>query len=271
MSVRQVWRETAALFWEYPALWWPVLAADLLSFLLIRLQKYVTHALVRHLLLGPESVFGGRQSLPQSSVRVVTLKAATLGAPFVWGTYFLAIALYATAFFMTAALVREIKENQRLEFRSALQFAEARRRKILRLSLMMLGLFAAAALVFAITGRIGDRFLVHNSPVMTGYVFAVLVYICVAYWMAPTAMRHISAKEPRPLTAPSRSAGRIFAIPIALTSLLVGGLLPYVERSLVTGHLFKHALMLFCARTRSVVGLGPSLRCSLHRADVDRR
>jgi hypothetical protein len=242
MSVRQVWRETAALFWEYPLLWLPVLGADLLSFLLIRAQKFVTHELINHLLLPPASVFGGGQSLPESSWRALTLKAATLGAPFLWGTYFLATVLYTTALFMTAAFVRDIKQSQRCDFRLALEFAGRRRRLIVRFSLMMLGLFVLAALIFAITPQIGDRPLALTSPAAFAYGYTAMACICIAYWMSPVAMRRISAEGPRPLTEQSRSASRIFAIPIALASLLLAGLLPYLERSLAAEHLLKNFL-----------------------------
>jgi len=242
MSVRQVWRETAALFWEYPRLWLPVLGADLLSFLLIRLQKFVTHELIKHLLLGPSSVFGGGQSLPESSWRVLTLKAATLGAPFVWATYFLATVLYTTALFMMAAFVRDIRQSQRCDFRLALEFAGTHRRLIVRFSLMMLGLFVLATLIFAITSQIGDGSPALTSPILFAYGYTALIYICIAYGMAPVAMRRISAGEPRPLTEQSRRTSRILAIPIALTSPLLGWLLPYVERSLVAEHLLNNFL-----------------------------
>src|ERR1700758_3218004 len=116
MSVRQVWRETVELFWEYPVLWLPVLGADLISFFLTRLQKYVSHALIYHLLLGPASVFGDTRSLSGPSSNGVVFKAALLGDTLQWSTHFAQIILYTIALFMTAALVRGTSRHESTSF-----------------------------------------------------------------------------------------------------------------------------------------------------------
>lgn len=216
--------------------------AVLISFLLTLLQKYITSRLVYRLLVGPASVFGGEPILPPSSSRILALKAAAIGAPFVWGTYFVTTVFYTTAFFITAAMVRDLQQNRQRHFRSALRFAGERRNAILGFSLLIVGLFAAAAIAFATAASIG---LLKDIPLVTiTYASPALTGICIAYLVTPTAMLRIANGESC-LASASKGTGRIFSITTVLMSLLLAICLPYVERPIFTSGIFRHPIAFF--------------------------
>jgi hypothetical protein len=243
MSVRQVWREAAALFWEYPVLWLPVFGADLISFLLSRLQKYVSHVLIYHLLLGPASVFGDTRNLPGPSSNGLVFKAAVLGGTLQWSTHFAQIILYTTALFMTAALVRNTSRHESESSHSLVQFVRSQWRAILGLSFRFLGLVVllATTLGTLITFTIAQtqKHMVH-LPQAAMYAYIVPAFCFVAYLAAPIAMRRIGTATSKALTAESTRNGRIFASLAVTVSALLGYCLHYMERSFVLEPFFRN-------------------------------
>lgn len=242
MTVRQIWRETAALFWEYPVLWLPVLGADLTSFFLTWLQKYVRTKVIYHLLLGSASVFGQTRSLPGPSSNAPFGKAAMAGGLIQWSMYFTQILLYTLAFFMTAALVRKVS-RQKTEFvQTSIQFARSRLRAIFGLSLTLtalLGLLAISLgtlIVFAIMQA--QRYMLHPGTEVT-YALAMPAFCGIAYFVAPVAMRRIGAGELRSSTVESKKNGRIFAMLAVIASSLLGYFFRYIEGSFAAEPLFR--------------------------------
>ncbi len=241
MTVRQVWRKTTALFWQYPVLWLPVLAADLLSFFLAKLQKYVTHVLIYHLLLGPASVFGARSGLIEPSSNAIVFKAAMLGGALEWSMHFAQIFLYTTAFLITAALVRKILRQQTEFFSSGARFMQSRWREILGLSVRILGIVAVFAIslgvLISFTISQTQKYMVH-TPIGLIYIMSVAAFCCMAYFAAPVAMRRVCTKI---LNTESSQNGRIYAVLTVLVSSLLGYCLPYLEGSFATEPFFSSA------------------------------
>jgi preprotein translocase subunit SecG len=242
MSVRQVWRETAALFWQYPVLWLPVLGADLISFFLTRLEKYVKHLLIYHVLLEPASVLGGRRFLPGSSSNAVAFKAAMSGATLEWSMHFAQIIFYTTAFFMTASLIRRMSRREMELISSSVQFVRSRWRAVFGLSLRVLGLVALFVISYgaliAFTTAQTRKYMVH-PPTWWMYVMSAAAFCGMAYFAAPMAMRRIGAMALKPLKAESKRNGRIFAVLTVLVSSLLGYGLPYFEGSFTAEPLFS--------------------------------
>jgi hypothetical protein len=246
MPVRQVWRETAALFWEYPVLWLPVLAADLISFFLSKLQKYVSHVLIYHVLLGPPSVFGGRHGLMEPSSNALVFKAAMLGGTLEWSTHFAQIILYTIALFVTTALVRSTSRHESKYFHASVQLVRSQWRAILGLSLRFLGLMVLLAIslgaLLAFTIAQTQRYMVH-LPQAAMYAYIVPAFCCVAYLAAPIAMRRIGTVTSQPLTAESTRNGRLFASVAVTVSTLVGYCLPYIGTSFTAEPFFSSSLV----------------------------
>jgi len=242
MSSRQIWRETAALFWQYPVLWLPVLGADLLSFVLNRLGKSAARRVIYHLLMGPASVFGDTRSLPGPSSGVPFGKAAALGGIFEWSAHFTQVLLYTTAFLITAVLVQKISRAE--PFQSSIQIVRLRWRAILGLSLRLLGLLAILAISLATMLSVvaQSRKFVSLIPSETMYAIGVAAFCAIAYSVAPTAMRRIRTSDLRPLTVESKQNSRIFAVLAVVASSLLGYCMSYVERSFAAEPLFNSAL-----------------------------
>src|ERR1700722_2601620 len=101
-----VWQRTVFLFWQYPILWLPILAADFAGYWLARLQQLVTHHIVFWVVQsGPHSVLGNVPA-PITYQSSTVMRAALFTTPLVWGNYFLHITIYVIAFVVTAAFVR---------------------------------------------------------------------------------------------------------------------------------------------------------------------
>lgn len=124
MRARQEWRDATTLFWQRPWLWVPTLSADFSAFFIQLLQQRFSHWLVLHL--------WARSVLTGEAERSTAFKAAMADAPFLWGSYFLHIAFYATALFWTASAVRSIRSGGSEGLLTGLHFARARWRSILR-------------------------------------------------------------------------------------------------------------------------------------------
>lgn len=240
MSVRQVWRETTVLFWGYPALWLPVLGADLLSFALLRLDKYVVHVVIYHLLLGPPSVLTGQRS-PSDPSHAVLVEATAIGGLLEWIAHFTEIVLYTAAFFMTAALVRTIRRPETKPFRSALQFVRSQWPAIFGVSMRVLGLLVIFAISFAtFVAFTVPKYLPHWQMGIT-YTIVLPAFSIIACVVAPIAMRRIGAKELPPLTTESKKNGRIVSMLMVIVSSFLGYCLPFVARSFAAEPLFRNS------------------------------
>jgi hypothetical protein len=243
MSVRQVWRETTALFWEYPVLWLPIFGADLFSFFLMKGQKQVAHLVIYRLVLDAPSVLSGARRLPDPgdpSSHGLVLKAAVVGALFEWSAHFIQIVLYTIAFFIIVALVRKIQQRTELPFLSAIQLVRLKWPPIFGLSLRVLSLVVMFAIL---VGSVAITMARHAlpEPYISGYVFACAGFCAIAYLIAPVAMRRIAADNGHTPAAEQIRQGRIFALVMVITSCLLGYLLPYVAGSFEREPIFHNA------------------------------
>jgi uncharacterized membrane protein YhaH (DUF805 family) len=243
MSVRWVWRETTALFWEHPVLWLPILGADLFSFFLTREQKQIAHLVIYRLVLDAPSVLSGARRLPDRgdpSSHGLVLKAAVVGALFEWTAHFIQILLYTIALFIVVALVRNIQQRTEHPFLSAIQLVRLKWPPVFRLSLRVLGLVVTFAIL---VGSVAITIAWHAlpKPYISGYVFACGGFCAIACLIAPVAMRRIAADNGHPPAVEQMRQGRIFALAMVITSCLLGYLLPYVVGSFEREPIFHNA------------------------------
>jgi hypothetical protein len=224
--MRDLWRKTTALFWESPILWLPVVCADLLAFCFTRVQKLLTWQLINSFLLGHSALTG--QAIPPVDQRAVIIKAAILGGPFVWGTYFLNTCLYTAAFVITATLVRTLEQHLRPDL--PLVLLGSRTRRILVLSIKLLALWALAVALIVPTTTLAQKWKFPATYLAP--CFVVLASVSIAYCMAPSGISLLRDAQSRSVTAEYITWGRSFSILMVLASLAVGYFVPMVERSL---------------------------------------
>jgi hypothetical protein len=247
MSVRQVWREASALFRGYPALWLPVLGAELLSFFLVRPEREVIHVLFRLLL--PPSAPHDIRGLWATQSHVIVVELATITTAIRWIAYFAPIALFVTAFFFTVALARKVRrrETELLRsslLRSSIQFVQLQYRAVFRLSFWVLVLYRLVSTSFALLLAFATRRYGVHLPSATVYALVVPVFCGIAYFVAPMAMEYIGPPNFPPLTEDSKRKGRDVAMLMVAASWFLRYCLPYFERFLVTKPLFKSSLAL---------------------------
>jgi hypothetical protein len=253
MSVRQVWRETTALFWEHPVLWLPILGADLFSFFLTSVRKQIAHLVIYRLVLDVPSVLGGARRLPDPgdpSSHGFILKAAVVGALFDWSAHFIQIVLYTIALFMVVALVRNIQQRTKLPFLPAIQFVRLKWTPIFALSLRLLGLVVMLAILLGSIAMTIARYAL-PEPYISGYVFGCIGFCTIAYLIVPVAMGQIAVDNGHTLAAERIRQGRVFALAMVITSSVLGYFLPYVAGSFEKEPIFHNA---YAVTALSVIG-----------------
>ena len=214
--MEELWRETSELLWQRPLLWLPVLAADLLGFLV----NLGSGALLRAMVLGRlqyQSALGGapvRAPLSPAALQHATMLAVLI----TWPANFLRLLLYATAFFVTAALVRAFASRSR---KPGEEIASALRKQpgnTVALSARALVIYACAAVLLNLLGKSliahGHRAVLANGWLETGA--GVLLFAALATLVAPAAVRALLSRTPRPQV--NREA-QAFAFLLGLISL----------------------------------------------------
>lgn len=143
----ELWRDLVEVLRKRPALWLPVLIADLLAFLVNVGRVNLLHSIVLHQ-TAQQSVFGGavvHGSMTTSAVESTTIVAVLLS----WLTNFVRILLYAAAFAVTAALVQAVLERRRKIVSVIGPALTEGWGGILELALRALAIYAIAALLFS--------------------------------------------------------------------------------------------------------------------------
>ncbi len=223
-NIRQ---RTVFLFWQYPVLWLPVLIADIAGYGLTRLQQLLTHRIVLWVVQsGQHSVLGDIPA-PIAYQSSTVMKAALVTAPFVWGNYFLHIAIYALAFVITAALVR----NRLHELSSGLVLSQIKDHviPILKFALKALALFAIAAILFYLLGSAGLFPQSFSSSFIAA--FAILSSSAIGWILTPSAIKLLpvqSATSPDPTL---QRSGRLYAAIAIAISTIIGFALQTVTRA----------------------------------------
>jgi len=211
-----LFRRASHLFWQYPILWVPVFAADIVDTLLKEVRPLATHALIQSVLQS-HSVLSSVPDPLQAS-QLSTWKLALLSAPIVWGAHLVGIVLYASAMTMTATLVLMnpptmaglYKQNPDRSFKDTLYFS--------------LKVFAIIFLIgvpwTAIVGVVSMMF--PRSRLIWGGDFAILFgvvfTVVVAYFITPTAIRLLRKPGTEPVNVDLMRPARAFAVLTVIAS-----------------------------------------------------
>ena len=185
VSMRDLFRRVSFLFWQYPILWLPVLAADLLKFLLVQLDRTGGRAIANHFAYhsalsgAPEPLSPYSESIPK-----IVLLTGLLN----WSVYFVSIGLYSLALVGTVALIRKKIEASGESFWVLFSGFQATPGRLAALSAKVLGLYVIAAIPFMLLiVPFGNRKSIF--PVEYSYFIGVLMSMVAAYVAAPIAIR----------------------------------------------------------------------------------
>jgi hypothetical protein len=108
--MRNPWSTTTSLLRRHPALWLPVLLADVANFWLTWLERILHRQLIEQVVVWlsqSHSVLGDTPDY-SSLTPAVSAKAQALTAPLIWITRYLGVCLYTAALIATAAMVYSI-------------------------------------------------------------------------------------------------------------------------------------------------------------------
>jgi len=216
--MQSLWRRTTHLFWEYPALWLPVLCADFVNFWLKQIRNIATHQVL--IWVSPHSVFSNAPSpiYPGSPASTNYLWAS---APILWVTNLAFLYSYVIAFRLTADHVNARLQEKPLTLRDSLSNSIRQPAKTLQflliLVLLIVGMMVLGASPYAFKMRPAsvdiDIFI---------RVVSIIQITCVALLIAPNGLKLIRSSQLEPLTAPDKRSARVFAALAVFTSAILG-------------------------------------------------
>lgn len=212
----KLWRTTSYLFWQYPKLWLPVLAAEVASYSVRYLQQAISQQIVLWVHRSGSVLSSGQDSFVNRSE---AMKAAIFAAPFVWGRYFISIFLYTCALLATARILAKILNSGAVGFtiQSRVPYA-------LKFSLKCFALSAACAILFmfpitSLALELGPRGLLTN-PFYPGAI-TLLLTCAIAFIMAPQAVRLVSV-APVKISSDQAASSRVSACLASAASISLG-------------------------------------------------
>ena len=184
--MNEIWWRTWDRFKRHPALWLPVLAADLGGYGVLGAMGWVNHGIVR-LLVGRASVLGGPPE-PIGFGTKLMVEAALLTTPVTWISYFLRASLFAVAMVLAGAMVWFYEREQELDAAVLLLAIRRRAGKIMGVSSMVFALALAAMLLLSLTFYLGGASSV-QYPWVTGSVFAMVLMGSGCWIVGPSLLK----------------------------------------------------------------------------------
>jgi hypothetical protein len=214
----ELWRDLVELLRRRPALWVPVLLADLLGYLVNLGRGGILRAVVMHESAQRSALGGSVVHAPLTASAMQT--AAIIGLLLTWLTYFVRMLLYSGALIATAALVQSYLQRQEHPGRTVGPALGSHWGGILELSLRGLAVYAIAALLFSWTSTLlahhnGDALL--RNPTFA-YGITLLVLLVLSALLPPVALRILSGRKPDRLN--SRLSQQFAFVLVIVASLL---------------------------------------------------
>lgn len=181
---------TFSLLKKYPIFVLPVAVADLLGFTAMHIQHALHQPLFNLFLNDGGSVLSQSHSPLRLTPENAT-KVALLTFPLIWGCYFLSIYFYANALLAVEGLLGAIHNDELIDTGRIWGKRPKEQRRLLRFSLLILGLCAVGAAIsyflFAIILHI--PLLAEKMGFDLGIIVAFLAGIAVVYFSAIPTLR----------------------------------------------------------------------------------
>ncbi len=246
--MRNLWRTTTYLFWQFPILWLPLILAKFAGFGLRSAERALFHQwAIRFLLWLTEthSVLSGA-TIQGTLTPQIMAKAEILAAPLALGTQFISTFLLASSMVVTAALLSDIAETGRSgSLQTAMPPVAASIRRILVYSLKLFALDVLSGTLASLlmpwaTGlqsnieiwmRLSIEFRISlermNLPI---YLCNLLFALGIAYIIAPIAIRLLQPQGSTPTPQQAKTA-RIAWILTAVFGTILGVAVSGIEAS----------------------------------------
>jgi hypothetical protein len=215
----ELWRGVSEILWRRPSLWLPVLVADLLGFFLNRARL----ALVRATVLQHTEYHSALGGAPvRTPVTASALHSAGNAALVIdWTSYLLRLLLYASAFIVTAVLVRGYRRRVEKPWSQVFGGIQRYAGGILSLSLRAWAIDGAGALLF---GVLFSELVSHGHKAVLAGGWAesgatLLLLVTLALLLAPVAIQ-VLAKRFAP--ASLKQQAQTFAVSMCLIALALG-------------------------------------------------
>lgn len=232
--MKDLWRKTWNLFREYPILWVPYLAAELLAIGLWQLRGMVEKVIfqwftTRHSALG--------NSVTPNLDHAALAKASLAYAPIGFATIFFVVCLFVIAMVATAQMVNAVASDQRPELNKSLNGIVSRWTKILTFAFKFLFawliFFAVSVWLLAVLVN-----MMHQSELPTSLwvssIEATCVTVCLAWFLTPAAIRLLRSPDPEPVSTIVRRQGTILALLVISIEGLLGIIAQPVDARLMT-------------------------------------
>lgn len=234
--MRNLWRKAAKLLLEFPVLWVPYLAAELLAIGLWRLRGMAEKGIFRWFSTS-HSVLGGNMEAP--AVDHATLAKASLAyAPIGLATIFVVVSLFVIALVVTAGMVDAIGREENPDARAALAGIAPRCRRILLFSLVFLAAFGFAGAGVLLPAvyllKVVHRLELAPSTALS-FGLAPVVVGCAAWMVTPLAIRLLRAGATGPVSVQIRKRGTIMAILAAEAGIALGVISQKFEAHMMFG------------------------------------
>jgi hypothetical protein len=246
--MRNLWRATTYLFWQYPILWLPVILADVITSCLKQIERWLHHQLLQHFLpwlTQSYSVLGPPEHL--APTQATMFKFALLDTPLRLGIQFLGTLLLASAMVATAGLLRSISDTGRGNLNAAMPPFAVSNRRIL---VYALKLFALTTLLFSFAAFLMVEALNYQRTIVSwlhlslkseialermnlpGYIASLLATLGIAYIMAPIAIQLLQPSDSNPTPQQAKTA-RIAWLLTALVAIVLDFGVAQLEGSLL--------------------------------------
>jgi hypothetical protein len=221
--MRELWLKTWRLVRGYPVLWLPYLCAELLAFSLSSANRLAHRPIFNWFAKSTSrSVLGG-QTMTYDLARAQR-EAIFASVPLQLATRYVNACLFTAALVVIAALVAAILSEQRVDWASARIGLRVRRKRILLYALQFCVLMLIVAGVFSLPPIFIPAF--QFRPGRWGYslfdvIWALLLSACVAWIMAPLAVKLLRPPDQPAVDAEQKKVSRYAAlIAASLTAML---------------------------------------------------
>jgi hypothetical protein len=231
--MKELWNRTFELFRRHFALWVPCSTAVILVFLLGRLQRAWAYWLMTFLST-QHSVFGGESQ--SADIALVQQRAMMIGFPIGLVEHSAEISFFVMALVVTNNLVQKIIQEQTPDTATAIREIASRFREILVFTfkyMTVMALFMGLSAVLATSSLTPERFHAVALSKTFLYSFGLLVEICLAWLLVPSAIRLLRPPDSPKISIQGRKFGTYFAVLTSAAAVLLQFLIHKAEATVI--------------------------------------
>ena len=225
--MKELWRRTSYLFWQYPVLWVPVISVDLLGSGLKQAESLVTHAITMWWL------HAHSQSLSGPNEPSLVLQTSMLVAPISWGVQIAAVCLYTTAMVWIGRLLGRLTKEDGVGSKGEELPISRYAKGIFNVSFQALAsmmasmaLFIIPALALSTFGSQAQKAGLLTHPIWF-FIVTLIPYCVTAYLVTPAALRLLAKQGVCALKPDVLGRARVCSLLLGASEVVLGLLLRF--------------------------------------------